>query len=153
MPNVEKFVSSQPQYSLLWRSPETDVIPYCRQHGIAQIVWSPLAQGILTGKYLPGEPLPHGSRATSSSMGGFVRQSWLSESVLKAVQQVSALAQRNHVTAAQFALAWVLREKNVASAIIGATHPVQVTENAAASGATIDPADFVEAERILAATV
>lgn len=149
MPNVEKFVSSQPQYSLLWRSPEEEVMPYCRQHGISQIVWSPLAQGILTGKYLPGKPLPPGSRATSSSMGGFVRQSWLSESALKAVQQVSALAQRNHVTAAQFALAWVLRDTNVASAIIGATDPVQVTENAGASGATIDPVDFVEAERIL----
>lgn len=150
MSNVEKFVSSQPQYSLLWRSPEKDVIAYCRQHGISQIVWSPLAQGILTGKYLPGKPLPHGTRATSPSMGGFVRQTWLSEGALKAVQQVSALARRNHVTTAQFALAWVLREANVASAIIGATRAEQLTENAAASGATIDPADFVEAERILA---
>ena len=148
MHGVEQFVSSQPQYSLLWRTPEQEVIPYCRQHGISQIVWSPLAQGVLSGKYLPGQPLPAGTRATSSSMGTFLRQSWLSERALQAVQELAGLAQRNHLTPAQFALAWVLRERNVAAAIIGATRPEQVSENAAASGAVVDPADFAEAERI-----
>ncbi len=149
MHGVEQFVSSQPQYSLLWRTPEQEVIPYCRQHGISQIVWSPLAQGVLSGKYRPGRPLPPGTRATSSSMGTFLRQSWLSERTLQAVQELAGLAQRNRLTPAQFALAWVLRERNVAAAIIGATRPEQVSENAAASGAVVDPADFDEAERIL----
>jgi aryl-alcohol dehydrogenase-like predicted oxidoreductase len=149
MHGVEPFVSSQPQYSLLWRTPEREVIPYCRQHGISQIVWSPLAQGVLSGKYLPGRSLPPGTRATSSSMGTFLRQSWLSERTLQAVQELARLAQRSHLTPAQFALAWVLREHNVAAAIVGATRPEQVTENAAASGAVVDPADFAEAERIL----
>jgi aryl-alcohol dehydrogenase-like predicted oxidoreductase len=150
MAGMEKFVSSQPQYSLLWRAPEAELIPYCREQGISQIVWSPLAQGVLTGKYQPGRPSPSGTRATSASMGGFIRQSWLSERTLQAVQQISSLAQRNRLTLAQFALAWVLREPNVAAAIIGATRPEQVAENAAASGAGAAPADFAEAERILA---
>jgi 1-deoxyxylulose-5-phosphate synthase len=146
---VERFVSSQPQYSLLWRAPEAAVIPFCREHRISQIVWSPLAQGLLTGKYRPGVPIPADARAASSSMGGFVRQSWLTEPALDAIQKLEPLARRNGVTLAQFALAWVLREHNVASAIIGATNPQQIVENAAASDANVDPEDFKEAERLV----
>ena len=146
---VERFVSSQPQYSLLWRSPEEALIPYCREHGISQIVWSPLAQGVLTGKYRPGQAVPAGTRAASASMGGFFRQSWLTDASLTAVQKLEPLARRNGLSLAQFALAWVLRESNVASAIIGATSPQQVAENAVAAGAKVDPEDFKQAERLL----
>jgi aryl-alcohol dehydrogenase-like predicted oxidoreductase len=147
MPGVAKFVSSQPQYSLLWREPEQEVIPLCAANGISQIVWSPLAQGVLTGKYRPDSPPPAGSRATSDEMGGYI--SWLMRSeVLEAVQRLKPLAAEAGLSLSQFALAWVLREPNVASAIIGASRPEQVEENAAASGATVDPALFAEAERI-----
>lgn len=146
---VERFVSSQPQYSLLWRSPEEALIPYCRKHGISQIVWSPLAQGVLTGKYRPGEPVPAGTRAASASMGGFLRQSWLTDASLTAVQKLEPLARHNGLSLAQFALAWVLREGNVASTIIGATSPQQVAENTVAAGAKVDPEDFKQAEQLL----
>ncbi len=151
IPAVPTFISSQPQYSLLWRAPEKELIPYCQGHGISQVVWSPLAQGVLTGKYTPGQPFPAGTRATSASMGGFIRPSWLSDRTLQAVQRLQPLARRNGLTLAQFALAWVLREPNVAAAIIGATRPEQVAENAGASGVALDPADIAEAERIVAA--
>jgi aryl-alcohol dehydrogenase-like predicted oxidoreductase len=151
IPGVPKFVSSQPQYSLLWRAPEKELIPYCRDHGISQIVWSPLAQGVLTGKYPPGLPRPPGTRATSASMGGFLRPSWLSDRTLEAVRRLQPLARRNGLTLAQFALAWVLREPTVAAAIIGATGPAQVVENVEASGVALDPTDVVDAERILEA--
>lgn len=153
LPGVEKFVSSQPQYSLIWRRPERDVIPWCRDHGIGQIVWSPLAQGVLTGKYKPGAPPPADSRAASDSMGGMLRQEWLSEPVLTAVEQVAGLARQAGLTPAAFALAWVLREPNVSSAIIGASRPEQVHENAKASGAQVDPALFTEAERLIGAAL
>jgi aryl-alcohol dehydrogenase-like predicted oxidoreductase len=146
---VEKFVSSQPQYSLIWRRPEKDVIPWCREHGISQIVWSPLAQGVLTGKYKPGIAVPPDSRAASDAMGGFLRQEWLSEPVLRAVEQIGRLAGQAGLSTAAFGLAWVLREPNVASAIIGASRPEQVHENAKASGARVDPALFAEAEGLL----
>lgn len=150
MPGVEKFVSSQPQYSLLWREPEKEVIPLCAANGISQIVWSPLAQGVLTGKYSPDAPPPTGSRATSEEMGGYI--SWLMRpEVLEAVQRLKPLAAEAGLTLSQFALAWVLREPNVASAIIGASRPEQVEENVAASGAAVDPALFAEAERIVGA--
>jgi aryl-alcohol dehydrogenase-like predicted oxidoreductase len=146
---VERFVSSQPQYSLLWRRPEKEVIPLCRERGVSQIVWSPLGQGVLTGKYLPGAPLPADSRAKSDSMGGYMQR--LTESkVLQAVQALKPLAQEAGCTLTQFALAWVLREANVASAIVGASRPEQLDENAAASGLTIDPALFAKAEQIVA---
>jgi len=112
-------------------------------------VWSPLAQGVLTGKYLPGAPRPAGSRATSDSMGHAI-QSWLAPSVLEGVQRLKPLAQQAGCTLSQFALAWVLREPNVASAIVGASRPEQLDENAAASGLTIDPALFRQAEAIAA---
>jgi aryl-alcohol dehydrogenase-like predicted oxidoreductase len=133
IPGVVKFVSSQPQYSLLWRAPEEGVIDVCARNGISQIVWSPLAQGVLTGKYRPGEAAPEGSRATSSQMSTFIG-SWLRDDVLEAVQRVGAVAEEAGLTLPQLALAWVLREPNVASAIVGASRPEQVEQNASAAG-------------------
>jgi 1-deoxyxylulose-5-phosphate synthase len=149
VPNTVKFVSSQPQYSLLWRRPEAKVIPLCAANGISQIVWSPLAQGVLTGKYKPGETPPAGSRATSDAMGGFIGR-FLETQVLEAVQKLLPLAHSAGCTLAQFALAWVLREPNVASTIVGASRPEQVSDNAKASGLTIDPALFTQADAIAA---
>ena len=146
---VERFVSSQPQYSLLWRAPEEDIIPLCAANGISQIVWSPLGQGVLTGKYSPSAPPPAGSRATSEEMGGWMDR-LLQPDLLAAVQRVKPIAAQAGLTLAQFSLAWVLRQPNVASAIIGASRPEQVDENAAASGAQVDPALFEQAEKILA---
>ena len=146
---MEPFVSSQPQYSLLWRRPEATVIPLCAARGISQIVWSPLAQGVLSGKYLPGAKIPTESRAGSETMGQFIR-SWLQPKVLEAVQKLKPLAKEAGCTVSQFALAWVLREPNVASAIVGATRPEQLEENAAASGLVIDPGLFEKAEALIA---
>ena len=153
MAGVEKFVSSQPQYSLLWRKPETNVFPLCQANGISQIVWSPLGQGVLTGKYLPGQAVPGDSRAASSAMGGMLDPAFLSQPVLEAVQKLKPLAAQARLSLAQFALAWVLRQANVASAIIGATRVEQIDENAAASGAVVDPQLFAQAERLIAAAV
>lgn len=150
MPGVVRFVSSQPQYSLLWREPEREIIPLCQANGISQIVWSPLAQGVLTGKYRAGEKPASGTRASSSAMGGFLRPAWFEKPMLDAIQSLKPLAESVGLTQSQFALAWVLREKNVASAIIGATRPEQIEENAGAVGRKIDPAIFAEAETILA---
>ena len=152
MSGVAKFVSSQPQYSLVWRDPEAEVIPLCAANGISQIVWSPLGQGVLTGKYDPDRPPPPGTRAASEEMGGWMDR-LLARPVLEAVQRLQPLAAQAGLSLAQFALAWVLREPNVASAIIGASRPEQVSENAAASGATVDPALFAEAERLLGETL
>ncbi|MEO8176493.1 MAG: aldo/keto reductase family protein [Sphingomicrobium sp.] len=145
---VAKFVSSQPQYSLVWREPEDAVIPLCADNGISQIVWSPLGQGVLTGKYDPDQPPPPGTRATSKQMGGYMDR-LMEPKVLRAVQQLKPLAAEAGLTLSQFALAWVLREPNVAAAIIGASRPEQVRENVHASGAVIDTQLFVRAEEIL----
>ncbi len=149
LPDVERFVSSQPQYSLLWRRPEKEIIPLCAANGISQIVWSPLGQGVLTGKYLPDQPAPPGTRATSDEMGGFIER-LMQPRVLRAVQRLQPLAAEAGLSLAQFSLAWVLREPNVASAIIGASRPDQVRENAAASGARLDPGLFTQAEALIA---
>jgi 1-deoxyxylulose-5-phosphate synthase len=149
---VERFVSSQPQYSMLYRSPEEKVIPLCRESGISQIVWSPLAQGVLSGKYSPDSPPPPNTRASNDSMNGFM-SSWLRPKLLQAVQQLKPLALEAGATMSQFALAWVLREPNVASAIVGASSPQQLDENAAASGLHIDPALFAAADALLASVV
>ncbi|HEX6788688.1 MAG TPA: aldo/keto reductase family protein [Gaiellaceae bacterium] len=149
---VEKFVSSQPQYSMIWRGPDRDVIPFCAKHGISQVVWSPLYQGILTGKYKPGEPLPEQSRATSKQMNTFMQPAE-DRDLLERVQQLVALAGELGISAAQLALAWVLREPNVASAIIGASRPEQVADNAAASGIELDDATLRRIDEILGAYV
>jgi aryl-alcohol dehydrogenase-like predicted oxidoreductase len=153
MTDMVKFVSSQPQYSLLHRDPERAVIPLCARSGISQIVWSPLAQGVLTGKYAPGAEVPRDSRAASASMGGMFRQQWLAPPVLEAVQALRPLAEQAGLTLAQFALAWVLREQNVAAAIIGASRPEQVDENVKASGHDVPAALFAEAERMIGAVL
>jgi aryl-alcohol dehydrogenase-like predicted oxidoreductase len=144
----EKFVSSQPQYSLIWREPEREVIPLCREHGISQVVWSPLGQGALTGKYRPGSPPPEGSRATSERMGRMMSR-LLADDVLELVQRLVPVAERLRITMPQLALAWVLREPNVASAIVGASRPEQVRDNAAASGIELDAETLAEIEAIL----
>ena len=149
VPGTVHFVSSQPQYSLLWRRPEEKVIPICRKHHVSQIVWSPLAQGVLTGKYKPGAPLPADSRAGSDSMGGQIG-GWMQPNILEAVEKLKPVAKEAGVTLAQFSLAWVLREPNVASAIVGASRPEQLDDNAAASGLVIDHALFAKAEAIVA---
>ena len=142
------FVSSQPQYSMLWRQPEAEVMPVCRKAQISQIVWSPLAQGVLTGKYQPGEPAPADSRSASETMSGFM--DWLRDpELLHAVQNLRPLASSWNLSMAQLALAWVLREPNVASAIIGASRPAQITDNAAASGVMLDSEQLVAIDRIL----
>ena len=148
IPDVEKFVSSQPQYSMLWRAPEEEVIPLCARNGIGQIVWSPLAQGVLTGKYLPGQPPPPDSRAASPEMNQFLTDDRRTDSILTAVQQLRPIAEGLGLTLAQLALAWVLREPNVSSAIVGASRPSQLDDNAAASGVklsreTLDTIDAV----------
>jgi aryl-alcohol dehydrogenase-like predicted oxidoreductase len=143
-----RFVSSQPQYSLLWREPEREVIPLCRANGISQIVWSPLAQGALTGKYRPGAAPPEGSRATSERMGHQMGH-LLDDDVLERVQRLVPVAERLGITMAQLALGWVLREENVASAIVGASRPEQVRENASASGIELDAATLAELDSVL----
>ena len=146
---VERFVSSQPQYSLLYRRPEKKVIPLCAANGVSQIVWSPLAQGVLTGKYAPGAPPPAGLARRQRHHGRHDAR-WLRDDVLDAVQKLKPLAAEAGCTLSQFALAWVLREPNVASAIVGASRPEQLDENAAAADLTIDPALFAKAEEIVA---
>ncbi len=149
LPEVARFVSSQPQYSLLHREPEAGLLALCESSGISQVVWSPLAQGVLSGKYLPGAPLPADSRAADRAMGAFLNPAWFTPATLEAVQAVQRLAAEAHLSLPQFALAWVLRQKNVAAAIVGASRPEQVDENAAASGAAVDPALFLAAEKLL----
>ena len=149
IPGVAKFISSQPQYSMLWRGPEAEVIPWCKAHGVSQIVWSPLAQGVLTGKYKPGAAPPQDSRAANNDMNGFMGGPLMSDPVLKAVQDLGPLAKEAGLSIAQLALAWVLREPNVASAIIGASRPEQVKENAAASGHKLSPDLLARIDRTL----
>ncbi|HUA89526.1 MAG TPA: aldo/keto reductase [Steroidobacteraceae bacterium] len=148
LPGVARFVSSQPQYSLLHRDPERGLLELCERSGISQVVWSPLAQGVLTGKYLPGSAPPGDSRAADRAMGAFLDRAWFTPQTLQAVQALKALAAQAHLTLAQFALAWVLRQRNVASAIVGASRVAQVEENAGASGASVDPQLFAAAERL-----
>lgn len=137
-----QLISSQPQYSMLWRVIEAEVIPTCEELGVSQIVWSPMAQGVLTGKYLPGQPVPAGSRAADEKVNGFI-QKWLTDEVLTKVVQLKPLADELGITMAQFALAWVLQNKNVSSAIVGATSPEQITSNIGAVGVEI-PQEIME---------
>jgi aryl-alcohol dehydrogenase-like predicted oxidoreductase len=137
------FASSQPQYSMLWQAPEAEVFPLCAANDISQIVWSPLAQGVLTGKYKPGEPVPEGSRASSDAMGTFM-DLVMSDPALEAVQRLAPIADRLGLTMVQLALAWVLRRPELASAIVGASRPEQVHANASASGIELS-ADVLQA--------
>ncbi|NKZ11371.1 aldo/keto reductase [Mycolicibacterium septicum DSM 44393] len=141
------FVASQPQYSMLWRGPEAEVFGLCMAHGIRQIVWSPLAQGVLTGKYHPGRDVPADSRFGSPAMG--VARSRYSDEVLTAVQRLAPIAEAAGMDLATMALAWVLRRSEVASAITGASRPEQVYANAAASGVTLDDEIVALAETAL----
>ena len=151
MPSVARFVSSQPQYSMLWPFPQDEIFPRSAELGIGQIVWSPLAQGVLTGKYRPDAPPPAGSRAGHASMGAMLPNQWLQAPVLSAVQQVKLIAERETgLSLSQFALAWVLRRQEVSSAITGASHAEQVMENAAAADCEVAPDLFARAEEILA---
>ena len=152
VPGVEKFVSSQPQYSLLYRVPEREVIPLCKDNGISQIVWSPLAQGALTGKYKPGQEPAAGTRAASQQMG-WAMDSYRDDEVLERVQRLVPIAEGLGVTMAQLALAWVLREDNVAAAIVGASRPEQVEENAGASGISLDDATLQAIDEAVADVV
>jgi aryl-alcohol dehydrogenase-like predicted oxidoreductase len=134
---------------MLWRKPEAEVFPLCAASGIGQIVWSPLAQGVLTGKYLPGEPPPPDSRAASPEMNIFWGGDLRRDDVLAAVQELKPIAARLEITLAQLALAWVLREPNVSSAIVGASRPQQVDDNVAASGVIIPEDELKEIDRVL----
>ncbi|GAA3210357.1 aldo/keto reductase family protein [Oerskovia jenensis] len=136
-----QLISSQPQYSMLWRVIEDEVVPTSRELGLSQIVWSPVAQGVLSGKYLPGQPAPAGSRATDANGSRFIQQ-FMTEDVLTRVQQLKAVADELGLTQAQLAVAWVLQNDNVAAALIGASRPEQVAENVKASGVVI-PAELL----------
>jgi aryl-alcohol dehydrogenase-like predicted oxidoreductase len=131
-------VSSQPQYSMLWRVIEDEVVPTCRELGIGQVVWSPIAQGVLTGKYKPGQAPPPGSRATDDKGGADNVGRWLKDEVLQGVAKLEPIAAEAGLSMAQLAVAWVLQNDNVSAAIIGASRPEQITENVAASGVKLD---------------
>ncbi len=143
-----QLISNQPEYSLLWRVIEEEVVPASKELGISQIVWSPVAQGVLTGKYKKGQELPQGSRATDEKGGAGMIARWLKDDVLDAVAALEPIASDLGLTQAQLSLAWVLQNDNVASAIIGASRPEQVTSNATASGVTLEPDVIAKIESI-----
>ncbi len=140
----DRIISNQPQYNMLWRVIETEVVPTCEELGIGQIVWSPIAQGVLTGKYKAGEPVPEGSRATDTNGGADFVTRWLRDDILQAVAKLQPIAADMKLTPAQLAIAWVLSNPNVSSAIVGASRPEQIAENAQASGITL-PEDVLSA--------
>ena len=144
-----RFVSSQPQYSALWRVIEKEVDPVCRKEGIGHIVWSPLAQGVLTGKYQPGKKAPSGSRATDKKGGANMINGWMRDEVLTAVQKLQPIAESNDLTMSQLAVAWVLQNPNVSSAIIGATKPAQIKENVKASGVKLSSETMAQIDKAL----
>ncbi|GET41707.1 aldo/keto reductase family protein [Microseira wollei] len=151
--DVEGFVSSQPQYSMLWRDPEAEVFPLCAANGIGQIVWSPLAQGVLTGKYQPGQVPPENSRAANEKMNWYLLQELFSDSILTAVQNLKPIAQDLGLSMAQLALAWVLGSEYVSSAIIGASRPEQIVDNAAASGVQLDADVLAAIDNVLVSVI
>lgn len=144
-----RFVSNQPQYSMLWRVIEQEVVPMSLREGIGQIVWSPIAQGVLTGKYKAGKKAPAGSRATDKKNGAEMISRWLRDDVLHAVADLKPIANEEGLTLAQLAVAWVLQNKNVSSAIMGATKPAQVKENVKASGVKLAPETMRAIDRVL----
>jgi aryl-alcohol dehydrogenase-like predicted oxidoreductase len=146
------FVSNQPQYSMLWRVIEAEVIPASEKVGVGQIVWSPIAQGVLTGKYLPGQPPPQGSRATDASGSQFIAH-FMNDDVLTRVQKLKPIAQDAGLSMAQLAVAWVLQNRNVSSAIIGASRPEQVRDNVRAAGVKLDSALLKKIDEVLGEVV
>jgi aryl-alcohol dehydrogenase-like predicted oxidoreductase len=150
---LDRIVSNQPQYSMLWRVIEAEVVPLSEREGIGQVVWSPIAQGVLTGKYLPGQAPPEGSRATDTTGGDKMIARWLRDDVLERVQQLTPLAEEAGLSLAQLAVAWVLNNPNVSSAIVGASRPEQVRDNAAASGQKLDPALVERIDAVVADVV
>jgi len=141
-------ISNQPQYNMLWRVIEPEVVPTCEELGLSQIVWSPIAQGVLTGKYKPGQPVPAGSRATDERGGAFIKQ-MLNDELLARVEQLTPLAAEADLTPAQLAVAWTLQNRNVAAAIIGASRPEQVVENVKAAGVKLDDGLLKRIDEIL----
>jgi aryl-alcohol dehydrogenase-like predicted oxidoreductase len=148
----DRIVSNQPQYNMLWRVIEAEVIPLCEKEGIGQVVFSPIAQGILTGKYQPGAAPPEGSRATDPSGSRFIK-GYLTDDLLTRVQQLKPIADEAGLTLAQLAVAWVLQNPNVSAAIVGATRPDQVRENAGASGVRLDPGLMARIDAVLGPVV
>ncbi|WP_395107378.1 aldo/keto reductase family protein [Actinomadura sp. SCN-SB] len=149
----DRIVSNQPQYSMLWRVIEAEVVPLCEREGIGQIVWSPIAQGVLTGKYLPGRPLPEGSRATDDKGGADMIKRYLNDDLLTRVQELKPVAADLGLTMAQLAVAWVLQNPNVSSAIVGASRPEQVRDNVKAAGVKLDADVLKRIDEILADVV
>jgi aryl-alcohol dehydrogenase-like predicted oxidoreductase len=145
----DRFISSQPQYSMLWRVIESKVVPLCEREGIGQIVWSPVAQGVLTGKYLPGKKPPSGSRATDKKSGAEMISRWMRDEVLTAVAKLKPIADSIDLTMSQLALAWALSNPNVSSVIMGASKPSQVKENVKASGVTLSAEILREIDKAL----
>lgn len=148
----DRLISNQPQYSMLWRVIEAEVMPTCESNGIGQIVWSPMAQGVLSGKYKPGQPPPAGSRATDERGSTFIKR-LLDDDILTAVQNLQPIADQNGMTMAQLALAWVLQNPNVSAAIIGATRPEQIADNVKASGVSLDEDTMREIDEALGEVV
>src|SRR6187431_2583147 len=142
-------ISNQPQYSMLWRVIEAEVVPTCEELGLGQIVWSPIAQGVLTGKYQPGQPPPAGSRATDDKSGATFISRFMTDEVLTTVQGLRPLAEQAGLTMAQLAVAWVLQNPNVSSAIVGATRPEQIRDNVKASGVVLDGAIMKRIDEVL----
>ncbi|WP_018654877.1 aldo/keto reductase family protein [Actinomadura flavalba] len=149
----DRIVSNQPQYSMLWRVIEGEVVPLSEREGLGQIVWSPIAQGVLTGKYRPGQPLPEGSRATDEKGGADFIRRFLDDDVLTRVQELRPVAEELGLTMAQLAVAWVLQNPNVSSAIIGASRPEQVRDNVRAAGVTLDADVLARIDGVLGDTV
>jgi aryl-alcohol dehydrogenase-like predicted oxidoreductase len=143
-----RIVSNQPQYNIIWRVIESEIVPLCEKEGVGQIVWSPIAQGTLTGKYLPGGAPPPGSRATDSSGSRFIAE-YLTDDILGRVQQLRPVAEEAGLTLSQLAVGWTLQNPNVSAAIIGASRPEQVRENVKASGVRLDPAVLARIDDIL----
>jgi aryl-alcohol dehydrogenase-like predicted oxidoreductase len=146
-------ISNQPQYNMLWRVIEAEVVPTCEELGVGQIVWSPIAQGALTGKYKPGEDYPSGSRATDDKGGADMISRWLNDDVLGRVQQLLPIAEDAGLSLAQLAVAWVLQNSNVSAAIIGASRPEQVTENVKAAGVVLEEAALKRIDEVLEGVV
>ena len=146
-------VSNQPQYNMLWRVIEAEVVPTCEEVGMGQIVWSPIAQGVLTGKYVPGEEPPAGSRATDEKSGANFIKRFLNDDVLTRVQRLKPIAEQAGLTLAQLAVAWTLQNPNVSSAIVGATRPEQLEDNVKAAGVRLDAALLKAIDEVLGDTI